>query len=196
MSSTPETPASAAPLKPEDLTGPFHRGERPDRRQHKIGTEQEKFGVVVADGSYRPVEYEAHVLAVMQGFIDRFGWQPGGERGDGGALISLERAGASITLEPGGQFELSGAPLADVHQTCQEFTQHQRELDAVSRELGIAWLAAGFHPFATREALSRAGASGIPEPNSNEPNLYPRRGQRRRGRVGRHLACAGSARPE
>ncbi|HEY8376030.1 MAG TPA: glutamate-cysteine ligase family protein, partial [Nannocystis sp.] len=174
MSSTPETPASADPLKPDDLTGFFHRRERPDRSEHKIGTEQEKFGVVVADGSYRPVEYEAHVLAVMRAFVERFGWQPGGDRGEGGALISLERNGASITLEPGGQFELSGAPLPDVHRTCQEFTQHQRELHAVSQELGIAWLAAGFHPFATREEIH-----WMPKPRYAVMRAYlPTRGQR------------------
>jgi glutamate--cysteine ligase len=153
VSSTPETLASAAPLQPEDLTGFFRRGERPDPKSHKIGTEQEKFGVFVADGSYRPVEYKAHVLAVLQQFVDRYGWLPSGERGTDGALISLERDGASITLEPGGQFELSGRPLPDIHQTCQEFSQHQRELHAVSQELGIAWLASGFHPFATREEI-------------------------------------------
>lgn len=152
MSSTPETLASAEPLKLDDLTGFFRRAERPDS-DHKIGTEQEKFGVVLAGGEPRPVEYRAHVLAVMQGFMERFGWQPSAERGDDGALIALERDGASITLEPGGQFELSGKPLANVHLTCQEFTQHQRELHSVSRELGIAWLAAGFHPFATREEI-------------------------------------------
>ncbi|PCC70040.1 glutamate--cysteine ligase [Nannocystis exedens] len=174
MSSTPETPASSTPLQPEDLTGFFRRAERPDRRSHKIGTEHEKFGVVVADGEYRPVEYEAHVLAVMQGFMARFGWKPGGERGNDGALISLERDGASITLEPGGQFELSGKPLADVHLTCQEFTQHQRELHAVSQELGIAWLGSGFHPFATREEIH-----WMPKPRYAVMRAYlPTRGQR------------------
>nr|WP_276604119.1 glutamate-cysteine ligase family protein [Nannocystis pusilla] len=161
-------------MQPEDLTGFFRRAERPDRQTHKIGTEHEKFGVFVADGKYRPVEYEAHVLAVMQGFMARFGWKPGGERGNDGALISLERDGASITLEPGGQFELSGKPLADVHLTCQEFTQHQRELHAVSQELGIAWLASGFHPFATRDEIH-----WMPKPRYAVMRAYlPTRGQR------------------
>jgi glutamate--cysteine ligase len=174
VSSTPETLASAAPLQPEDLTGFFRRGERPDPKSHKIGTEQEKFGVFVADGSYRPVEYKAHVLAVLQQFVDRYGWLPSGERGTDGALISLERDGASITLEPGGQFELSGRPLPDIHQTCQEFSQHQRELHAVSQELGIAWLASGFHPFATREEID-----WMPKPRYAVMRAYlPTQGQR------------------
>ncbi len=175
MSSTPETPASADPLKSEDLTGLFRRAERPSQADHKIGTEQEKFGVHFAgDGTPRPVEYAAHVLAVMRSFIDRFGWQPGSDRGDDGAMIMLERDGASITLEPGGQFELSGKPLANVHLTCQEFTQHQRELHAVSQELGLAWMAAGFHPFATREEIH-----WMPKPRYAVMRAFlPTRGQR------------------
>lgn len=174
MSSTLETPASADPLKSDDLTGFFRRAERPDPATHMIGTEQEKFGVVLAGGEPRPVEYRAHVLAVMQGFIDRFGWQPAADRGTDGEVIALERDGASITLEPGGQFELSGKPLANVHLTCQEFTQHQRELHAVSQELGIAWLAAGFHPFATREEIH-----WMPKPRYAVMRAFlPTRGQR------------------
>lgn len=174
MSSTPEYPASVAPLKPDDLVGFYRRAERPRPSDHMIGTEHEKFGVFVADGSYRPVEYEAHVLAVMNAFVARYGWLPGSDHGDGGALLNLERDNASITLEPGGQFELSGKPLANVHLTCQEFTQHQRELDAVSQELGIAWLAAGFHPFATREEIH-----WMPKPRYAVMRAYlPTRGQR------------------
>jgi glutamate--cysteine ligase len=174
VSSAPETPASAEPLKYDDLTAMFRRGERPNAADHKIGTEQEKFGVVLTgDGAPRPVEY-SHILAVFQGFCDRFGWQHGAERGDGGAVISLERDGASITLEPGGQFELSGKPLPNVHATCQEFTQHQRELHAVARDLGLAFLASGFHPFATREEIHF-----MPKPRYAVMRAFlPTRGQR------------------
>ncbi len=175
MSSAPETPASADPLTPDGLTGLFRRAERPDQADHKIGTEQEKFGVHVgADGTPRPVEHAAHIVPVMRAFIERFGWQPGSDLGDGGAMISLERDGASITLEPGGQFELSGKPLANVHLTCQEFTQHQRELHAVSRELGLSWMASGFHPFATREEIH-----WMPKPRYAVMRAFlPTRGQR------------------
>ena len=174
MSSTPETLASAQPLTSDDLTGFFRRAERPDPAHHKVGTEHEKFGVVLDDRGVRPVEYRAHVLAVMSTFMERFGWRPSPERGDDGALIALERDGASITLEPGGQFELSGKPLANVHQTCQEFTQHQRELHEASVELGLAWFAAGFHPFATRDEVN-----WMPKPRYAVMRAFlPTRGQR------------------
>nr|WP_255216041.1 glutamate-cysteine ligase family protein [Pseudenhygromyxa sp. WMMC2535] len=84
---------------------------------------------------------------------DRFGWRESRDRGVGGELIALERDGASITLEPGGQFELSGAPLPTVHHTCAEFTTHYEELTAVAEPMGVSWLACGFHPFATRDEI-------------------------------------------
>jgi glutamate--cysteine ligase len=68
-------------------------------------------------------------------------------------VISLRRGATSITLEPGGQFELSGAPHETVHQTCAEFRGHMAELADISEELGIVWLGLGFHPFARREDL-------------------------------------------
>lgn len=174
MSSTPETLASSQPLTSDDLTGFFRRAERPDPAHHKVGTEHEKFGVVLDDHGVRPVEYKAHVLAVMSTFMERFGWRPSPDRGDDGALIALERDGASITLEPGGQFELSGKPLANVHQTCQEFTQHQRELHEASVALGVAWFAAGFHPFATRDEVN-----WMPKPRYAVMRAFlPTRGQR------------------
>ena len=157
MSSTPTHSASSEPLRTEDLTAIFRRGERHDPRTHVVGTEQEKFGLVLDPTKPgmdpRPVEYEAHVLPVLTAFIEEFGWKPAADRGPGGEIIALERAGASITLEPGGQFELSGAPLPHIHATCAEFTQHYHELHGVSQRLGLAWLATGFHPFATREDI-------------------------------------------
>ncbi len=157
MSSTPTHATSSEPLRTADLTEVFRRGERRDPRTHLVGTEQEKFGLVLdptqAGMNPRPVEYAAHVLPVLTAFIEEFGWKPSADRGPGGEIIALERDGASITLEPGGQFELSGKPLPHVHATCAEFTQHYHELHGVSQRLGLAWLATGFHPFATREEI-------------------------------------------
>jgi glutamate--cysteine ligase len=135
-----------------ELVGWFEKSRRPDN--HLIGTEQEKFGIYVdAHGMPQPVRYRDHVLPTLEAMRDRFGWAEGKDRGIDGELIALERDGASITLEPGGQFELSGKPLPTVHDTCAEFTTHYRELDAIARPLGVAWLACGFHPFATREEV-------------------------------------------
>jgi glutamate--cysteine ligase len=90
---------------------------------------------------------------VLEALVRDHGWEAGPDRGPSAEMIELRRGAASITLEPGGQLELSGAPLTNVHETCAEFTQHYQELDAVSRPLGLAWLAVGHHPFATREEI-------------------------------------------
>ncbi|MBL4684720.1 MAG: glutamate--cysteine ligase [Nannocystaceae bacterium] len=140
------------PLDANALVDFFTRAARPDRSTHLVGTELEKFGIVLGDdGSVSTPTFEDHIAPTLQGLVDQFGWKPGNDRGVDGQTVDLIRDGASITLEPGGQFELSGAPLADVHETCAEFTQHYRELDAVSRPLSMAWMTAGFHPWATRQ---------------------------------------------
>ncbi|EDM76459.1 glutamate--cysteine ligase [Plesiocystis pacifica SIR-1] len=137
----------------DELVQWFEKACRPDG--HLIGTEQEKFGLYLStvDGEAdvpTPVRYREHVLPTLEGLRDRFGWRESKSRGIHGELIALERDGASITLEPGGQFELSGAPLPTVHDTCAEFSTHYDELHAVAEPMGVAWIASGFHPFATR----------------------------------------------
>ncbi|MCA9683727.1 MAG: glutamate--cysteine ligase, partial [Myxococcales bacterium] len=136
----------------DELVRWFEKARRPD--SHLIGTEQEKFGVALDEhGVLAPVRYREHVLPTLEALRDRFGWKEGKDRGVHGELIALERDGASITLEPGGQLELSGAPLPTVHHTCGEFSQHYDELHAVAEPMGVAWLACGFHPFATRDEI-------------------------------------------
>ncbi len=130
----------------------FERARR--KGNHLIGTEQEKFGVVRdASGMPEPVRYREHILPTLEAMMERFNWKPAKDRGIDGEIIALERDGASITLEPGGQFELSGKPLPTVHHTCSEFSQHYEELDVIGKSMGVAWLACGFHPFATREEI-------------------------------------------
>lgn len=144
---------SPAPLTKDQLVEWFVKAERPDGQL--IGTEQEKFGVVVGEaGLPRPANWDEHVRPLLEALRDRFGWKPGKDKGTGGEMVALERDGASITLEPGGQVELSGAPLSTVHQTCDEFTTHYRELHAVAEPLGLAYIATGFHPFATRDEIN------------------------------------------
>ena len=109
----------------------------------RIGTEHEKFGFV-KDG-LRPLPYdgEVGVRAMLEGLRDQFGWQPIEE---GGKLIGLKRDGASVSLEPGGQFELSGAPLEHIHQTCDEVGVHLNEVRQVADPLGVAFLGIGTSP--------------------------------------------------
>ncbi len=151
----PRNHADDEPLTRDALVDVLAGAERPDRATHKVGTELEKFGVRVPkdDGELLPIDY-GDVSRVLAAMCERFGWQPGPDLGPGGEIIELRRDGASITLEPGGQLELSGKPLATIHETCAEFTQHYRELHAISQELGISWFTAGFHPWALREQLN------------------------------------------
>lgn len=109
----------------------------------RIGTEHEKFGFI-KDG-LRPLPYEgdASIRAMLEGLRDQFGWEPIVE---GGHLIGLKQNGASVSLEPGGQFELSGAPLETIHQTCNEVGRHLEEVRQVAEPLGVAFLGAGASP--------------------------------------------------
>ena len=84
----------------------------------------------------------------------RFGWKGDYEARDGGeTLIALTRDGASISLEPGGQFELSGAPLATMHDICSETSLHLKETKTVADELGIGFLGLGFSPIWRRDEV-------------------------------------------
>jgi glutamate--cysteine ligase len=133
----------------DDLLTPFTTAcKRLDR--FRIGPEMEKFGLVEASRS--PLRYsgERSVLWILEQLADKHGWTPEREH-DGGPVIALQRGGASITLEPGGQLELSGAQSHDIHEVCAELRGHMRELGPLSQEMGIRWLGVGFHPFARRE---------------------------------------------
>ncbi len=112
----------------------------------------EKFGVYVPSGGALPYEGDQGVVGVLAALQQRFGWKPIREN-EGGPLIALERNRASVTLEPGAQLELSGAPLDDIHAIVGETQAHIAELNEVSAPLGIAWLGVGFHPFARQDDL-------------------------------------------
>ena len=114
----------------------------------RIGTEHEKFGFFQEDFSPIPHAGERSISAILSG-LQRFGWQPLHEDGQ---IIGLQRPaadgadGGNISLEPGGQFELSGAPLRSVHETCAEIDNHFAEVRAVADGLGIGFLGLGFAP--------------------------------------------------
>ena len=111
--------------------------------QWRIGTEHEKFAYRLSD--LRPLPYDgpAGIGALLEG-LARFGWQRVEERGK---LIALSDAtGCSVTLEPGGQVELSGAPLETIHETCDEVHQHLRQVREVNQELGAGMIGLGFQP--------------------------------------------------
>lgn len=119
------------------------------RADWRIGTEHEKFAFDLETLRPLPYEGEKGIAALLEGFR-RFGWQPVAE---GGKTIALVQDGSSITLEPGGQIELSGAPLENLHQTCHEVHTHLSEAKEIGEELGIAMMGMGFLPKWTRQDM-------------------------------------------
>ena len=108
----------------------------------RIGTEHEKFGFRRKDFSPIPYEGPDGVRAALEG-LQRFGWTPIMERDK---IIALSLDGQTVSLEPGGQIELSGAPLENLHQTCRETNTHLRQVMAIADELDIGFLGLGFTP--------------------------------------------------
>ena len=117
----------------------------------KLGTEHEKFGYRLDDLRPLPYEGERGIRAILEALAAQFGWQPVLE--DGRIIALVDETGASITLEPGGQLELSGAVLDNIHQTCTEVYTHLKQVRAVSEPLGVAFLGMGFQPKWRREEM-------------------------------------------
>ncbi|WP_421792501.1 glutamate--cysteine ligase [Hyphobacterium sp.] len=126
----------------EQMAAHLAKGCKP-REQWRLGTEHEKFGFALKDHSPLPYEGEGPTVRKMLEGLTRFGWEPVLEKGK---PIALKRDKASVSLEPGGQFELSGAPLESVHQTCSEVNSHLKEVKAVADEIGAGFLGMGFTP--------------------------------------------------
>jgi glutamate--cysteine ligase len=146
-------PALESPItRADDLFHVFHSAEKP-AAEFRVGAEMEKPGVFREDAAPCPYEGERGVRVVLENLEATFGWAPDREV-PGGPLIALLRKGASITLEPGAQFELSGAPLVTMHEIKDELDEHLAELRPISEKLGVTWLGLGFHPFARREDLA------------------------------------------
>lgn len=139
--------ASGTPITDRrDLVEYLAAGGKPaDRR--RIGTEHEKFAFRRSDKRPLPFDGPGGVEELLRGFRAK-GWLPVEE---GGRLIALHRGAASITLEPGGQVELSGAPLASIHATRAELDEHLREVREIGDELGIDMMGLGFQPKWTRD---------------------------------------------
>lgn len=141
------------PLTIEDLAAHLAAGCKPPSA-FRVGSEHEKF--VYRLGSYEPVGYDADdqgrggIHALLEG-LQRFGWSGVFEDNQfGHTLIGLQRGGSNISLEPGGQFELSGAPLETVHDICEEISQHLSETAVVAEELGLGFSGLGHTPTWTR----------------------------------------------
>jgi len=123
-------------------------GARP-RADWRIGTEHEKFGFRTDDLHPPAFDGERGIEALLSG-LTRFGWEPVEENG---RTIALLRDGASVTLEPAGQLELSGAALETIHQTCVEVGTHLKEVRTVADELQLGFLGMGFQPKWRRDQM-------------------------------------------
>ena len=139
--STVLSEADAPPATKAELVEYLEAGSRP-QAAWRIGTEHEKFGFDKAD--LRPLPYDGPrgIGAMLEG-LRRFGWAPVRE---GENVIALRQDGQSVTLEPGGQLELSGAPLETLHQTCDEVHDHLNQVRTVADELDVAFMGSGFQP--------------------------------------------------
>ena len=111
-----------------------------EQTQRRIGTEHEKLGFNLKDNSR--IDY-SQIKEVLNKLVSRFGWEPMMEDG---MIIGCKLDGQSVTLEPGGQFELSGAPVSTLHQTCGEVNSHLYQVKAIAEELNVAFLGMGFDP--------------------------------------------------
>jgi glutamate--cysteine ligase len=123
-------------------------GSKPSS-EWRIGTEHEKFGFRHEDLKPIPYEGERGIRALLEG-IAKFGWQRVEENGH---LIALVQDKASVTLEPAGQLELSGAPLETIHDTCRETAQHLYEVKAAADPLRLGFLGMGFQPKWRRDEM-------------------------------------------
>ena len=109
----------------------------------RIGTEHEKFAYRLSD--FTPLAYDAEpgIRQILEG-LKRFGWDSILE---GSNIIALKKSdGSSVTLEPGGQFELSGAPVKTIHNTCDEVHAHLAEVKEICQEIGAGMIGIGFIP--------------------------------------------------
>ncbi len=116
----------------------------------RIGTEHEKFGWLTDSRLPLPYDGDRSIRALFEGLIQRFGWSPVRE---GDNVIGVTRNGANVSLEPGGQFELSGAPVEDLHETAAELRNHLAEVGELAGPMGVNFMGIGAAPEWTHEQM-------------------------------------------
>src|SRR6187402_2568556 len=147
---TTRTDLSASPPieSREDLLSVFQGGEKP-REAWRIGTEHEKFVYRLADHRAPSWDEPGGIRDLLLGLTE-FGWQPVEE---GGKIIALTGADGTISLEPAGQLELSGAPLRNLHESCAESGRHLTQVKEIGDRLGLGFLGLGMWPDKARADL-------------------------------------------
>jgi len=132
----------------DDLLSVFSGGEKPPERW-RIGTEHEKFVYRIPDHRAPSYDEPGGIRDLLNGLTE-FGWKPVIENGN---VIALSGPDGTISLEPAGQFELSGAALENLHQTCAEAGRHLQQCKEVGERLGVGFLGLGMWPDKTRGDL-------------------------------------------
>ena len=135
-------------LNKDDLVKYFTDGEKKPGEE-KVGTEHEKFVYSKKDLSLIPFEGSQSILKIFDKFVN-IGWEPVKEQDK---IIALKKERASITLEPGGQFELSGAPLNTAHETCREINEHLDITKSIEEEQDIGYIGIGFLPVGSLDSV-------------------------------------------
>jgi glutamate--cysteine ligase len=146
MSTRVDGPSSPIIESRDELVAYLEGGSKP-KGEWRIGTEHEKFPFYRGSNATVPYAGDRGIAALLGTLHNRFGWDPVTENGN---IIALRRKdcpkGGAISLEPGGQLELSGAPLMTVHETYEELRQHLFEVGEIGGELGVGFLGLGFSP--------------------------------------------------
>jgi glutamate--cysteine ligase len=142
--------SGGGPIEHHDQLAEYLSSGCKPKEDWRIGTEHEKFGY--CKDTLKPLPYEGKrsILAVLEGLRDGHGWSPLEE---GGKLIGLEKDGANVSLEPGGQLELSGAPLESIHQTCDEVNQHLTDVKDIADKIGVGFIGLGSAPIWSHEQM-------------------------------------------
>jgi len=149
MSTKTVSKSNAAVIEHRDqLIKSFAKGEKPVDRW-RIGTEHEKFVYSLSDHHAPSYDEPGGIRDLLDGLTE-FGWRPVEE---GGKVIALAGPDGNISLEPAGQFELSGAPLDNLHETCAETGRHLEQVKAIGDKFGIGFLGMGMWPDKTRAEL-------------------------------------------
>jgi glutamate--cysteine ligase len=147
----PQDP-KAPPIEDIDQLTAYLAGGCKPKGEWRIGTEHEKFVYCRKSLKPQPYEGETGIGAILKALGRRTGWSEIIEEGN---VIGLKGEGAAVSLEPGGQFELSGAPVSSLHETCAETGRHLQAVKDVADPMGVALFGAGFAPFWTRADMPK-----------------------------------------